>query len=859
MKRLLAALLVTSLLVTGCGVIDGLIGGANTEITAPPPNGGEPTQPSLDEPDGVANAFFAAWELRDYAGMYSLLAPNSQLEYSLPEFQEIYEGAATAMTMTSVTAEPLSALDETEGGTARVQFRATYETIVLGTIEKDMQMFLVRGDNGWGITWTPSLIFPEMAGGNTLNLLIDAPSRANIYDREGRPLVTANAAAIQINIVPGEVGESWEADMLNLLSQVMRTPPAEIRQNYEGLPDDWFVALGIIDLETFQSYRTELLSYSPPLSFDDVTGRRYFDVLAPHVLGFMSAIPAEECAAYQAQGYQCDELVGRSGLELWGEQYLTGMRGGQLTAYTSSGQVYGQIAQRDPQPSESLYTSLDRELQAIVQDAIEDAYRAGASTWVTKAGGTSVVVIDVNTGFVLASASYPYFDPNILNPANQDPRLTDGYVNTLFNDPRRLFFNRATQGEYPPGSLFKPLVMAAALGSGAFSAGTPYTCTGTWCELGQPCRFDWKEGGHGPLTLEQGLTASCNPYFYRIGRITGEQDVNIIPNYAREFGLGSALGLQIAEESGLIPDEDWLWQTRGQEWTLQDSVNIAIGQGDVLATPTQMAVAVAAIANGGTVYRPQYVEYIGLIGEEPSIVFEPEVIGELSLTPDQLQAIRNGMRGVAIDQDYGTAEYRLGSIQIPVAGKTGTAEVSAESAAPNAWFGGFAPYDEPEIAIVIMVENGTAGSGVAAPIFRRIVERWYNLDVLDYPPDWFDPELFQFAEEIGRITNTCPCRKAEPKAQGSASHLIQSEILHAAVIVGDIRQIAVAFGSPMLTEQHELISMLVVVGFLRAVGALLLHDWFDLRPQLHHDWTEPADDLMAAHPALIDQKAEVIE
>jgi penicillin-binding protein 2 len=454
--------------------------------------------------------------------------------------------------------------------------------------------------------------------------------------------------------------------------------------------------------------------------------------------------------AYRARGYQGDEIVGLSGLELWGESYLAGTRGGVLSAYTSSGQYSGEIARRDALPAQSLYTTLDRNLQAIVQDTIEDAYRAASSTWAPTAGGAAVVVMDVNTGNILAMASYPYFDPNVLNPFNNHPLLTDTYISDLLNNPRRPFFNRATQGEYPPGSLFKVVTMSAALGSGLFQPATEYTCNGVWTELGPASeRLDWKEGGHGTITLVQGLAGSCNPYFYHIGLVTGQQDFNILPNYAREYGFGSLTDIQIDEESGLIPDPDWLFEERGQEWTLNDSVNMAIGQGDVLVTPLQMAVAISAIANGGTLYRPNLVDRIGLIGEEPSVVFEPHAVGHLSLTDEQIQAIREGMRGVTTQIDFGTAEYRLGSMEIPVAGKTGTAQVSQPGVPPIAWFGGYAPYENPEIAVVVMIENGGQGSGVAAPIFRRIIERWYDTRVLDYPPDWFDPELFEFVEDIG--------------------------------------------------------------------------------------------------------------
>jgi penicillin-binding protein 2 len=162
-----------------------------------------------------------------------------------------------------------------------------------------------------------------------------------------------------------------------------------------------------------------------------------------------------------------------------------------------------------------------------------------------------------------------------------------------------------------------------------------------------------------------------------------------------------------------------------------------------------MAVIVSAIANGGTLYQPTLVDHIGLIGEAPTVVFEPQVAGQLSLSAEDLQSIRNGMLGVTSTPYLGTAEYRLGTMEIAVAGKTGTAQVGNPNLPPIAWFGGYAPYDDPQIAVIVMVENAGQGSGVAAPIFRRIIEKYYDVRVADYPPDWYDPSLFQFVDEIG--------------------------------------------------------------------------------------------------------------
>jgi penicillin-binding protein 2 len=732
------ALLMALLLFSACDLLGSDSAGQGPDTTA---------TADLGQPDGVARAFLDAWTKKDYAGMYSLLSPNSQKEHTLDDFTSIYTGAEAAMTLNSLTATPSSVLPESTGTTAQFTFHVVYDTLVLGQIERDLTMNMVFADNRWGIAWSPNLIFDEMAGGNTLQLQVESPARANIYDRNGLAFVTANASTVTIQAVPGEISPSAEGDMLDLLSRVLRLRPDVIQNNYAGFPADWKVALGDADAEVVQANLARLKSY-PGLYFEDKTTRRYYNALAPHVMGYTSYIPKDELAQYQALGYPNDAIVGVSGLEKWGEQYLAGTRGGTLSVYTPGGQFVAQIASRDSKPAQSLYTTLDRNFQMAVQDTLIQAYQAGTATWTPTAGGAAIVVMDVHTGNILAMASYPDFDPNILNPLNNNPRGTPQSIQELIDNPLKPFLNRATQGQYPAGSIFKIVTTTAGYESGIEKPDSTYTCLGYWDGLGEQARrYDWKKDGHGTLTFAQALTASCDPWFYQIGLLTGQQDPMIIPNYARQYGFGQKLGLQVEEESpGLIPDPNWLKQTRGQDWSLADSVNIAIGQGDVLVTPLQVAVMVAAVANGGSVYRPHFVDHIALIGETPSVTFQPEVIGKVGITADHLKAIQDSMRAVVTDADLGTAQWRLGDMQIPVAGKTGTAQVSGATAPPIAWFAGYAPFDNPEIAVVVMVENGGEGSVVAAPIFRRVVEEYFNTRVADWPSDWYDPNKFEFVK-----------------------------------------------------------------------------------------------------------------
>lgn len=737
-KRHVIALLVALVLLSACDVP-----GLPPVVNGPPVT---PT-PNLGQPDGTAQAFLDAWTKKDYAGMYSLISPNSQKEHTLDDFSNTYSSAENAMTLQNIKVTPSSSIVSPAGTSAQFSFHVTYNTLALGPIDKDLTMqLLLTPDGQWRVVWTPGLIFDELSGGNILVLQAQSPSRANIYDRNGLAFVTADASTVTIVAVPGQISTSAEDSMLDLLSRVLRLPKETIRNNYSGFPADQKVALGDADAEIVQANLAKLQSY-PGLSFETKTTRRYFNALAPHVIGYTSYIPSDQADKYKALGYPDDAIVGVSGLEAWGEQYLAGTRGGTLSAYTPSGAYVGQIASRDPQPAQSLYTTLDRNFQGAVQDALTSAFQAGSKTWAPKAGGAAVVVLDVHTGNVLAMASYPDFDPNILNPLNHNPLGTADTIQTLANSTLKPFLNRATQGRYPAGSIFKIVTLTAAYQSGIETPTQQFTCLGYWDGLGQDSRrYDWKQDGHGTITYAQALTASCDPAFYNAGLLLGQKDPNILSDFARQFGFGQKLNNQIEEDPGLIPDPAWMKSSLGQDWSLSDSVNIAIGQGAVIVTPLQAAVMVSAIANGGTVYRPHFVDHIGLIGEKPSVTFQPEVIDKINVSPDNLKSIQESMRAVAADANLGTAQWRLGDMQTPVAGKTGTAQVSGSESQPIAWFAGYAPYDNPEIAVVVMVENGGEGSVVAAPIFRRVVEAYYGQTITAWPSDWFDPTKFDFVK-----------------------------------------------------------------------------------------------------------------
>jgi penicillin-binding protein 2 len=339
-------------------------------------------------------------------------------------------------------------------------------------------------------------------------------------------------------------------------------------------------------------------------------------------------------------------------------------------------------------------------------------------------------------------ASYPDYDPNLFDPINPDSAAG---LRSLLNDPGRPLVNRVTQHTYPAASVFKIVTLSAALISGAYLPDTRYTCTGVWDRLGPNyIKRDWLEGGHGNITLRQALTFSCDPYFYDVGFTLDQVDSFLVPDTARGFGLGAPTNIQgLLEVAGNIPDPEWKLATYGEGWARGDSVNMAIGQGFVEVTPLQIVNMLAAVANGGTLYRPQIVHRIGEGGGAPEETLEPEVLGTLPISAEQLAIIQESLYAVTT-QSGGTAVHRFQNLAIPVAGKTGTAEVPPAyrpdgtlNDEPTAWFAAYAPAaltpdlpdipDEPEIAIAVVIEHAGEGSAVAAPIVRRVVELYYGI------------------------------------------------------------------------------------------------------------------------------------
>ena len=344
----------------------------------------------------------------------------------------------------------------------------------------------------------------------------------------------------------------------------------------------------------------------------------------------------------------------------------------------------------------------------------------------------AIVVLDVHSGAVRALASGPGFDTNFfVGPAGEVGR------SQTLADPGRPLFNRATQGTYPSASVFKIVTLSAAVEDAEMDPDqTFFYCPGYWEGLGPASRKGcWKAEGHGDISLKDGLTASCDVTFYAVGQTLDGVSPDVLPRFGRGFGFGVPTGLEgVPEEGGLMPDPGWKTTTLGEAWWVGDTVNLSIGQGYLLVTPLQVARMIAAVANGGTLYRPYVVGRIGPAGDTiPEQVTQAQEVGALPISPEHLASIQEALLGVTTNP-IGTAPHRFAGLSIPVAGKTGTAEVGGPDTVPHSWFAAYAPANNPEIAITVLVENAGEGATVAAPLTRQVVEAYYGLPLSPLPP-----------------------------------------------------------------------------------------------------------------------------
>ncbi len=697
-----------------------------------------PTRMSVDfdydAAEHTLTRFLDAWQDNDYVTMYASLTPRQREILSFSAFRANYLDAAQTLKLKSLDYQLLAMAPNGEGnGSLLATYSVTFHSHIAGSFtDEARQLTLLEMDGGqWAIEWSPGLIFAELDEGARLRILITDTGRQSIYARDGSILADQGGLLIRVQVVPREIPNLKKC--LSALALVSSRDEEAMRAQIIRSPEHWLLDIAKINGDLYANSKEaidETLSTDCAARLDTQSTRRYPDGrLAPHVVGYVGLPSADELEELTLRGLNAESIIGRSSVEANWDAALQGKAGGELLLVSATGETLRKLSAQGPSPAQSVWLTIQPGLQAHVRRVLHEAYDSGQID--KGSSGAAAIVMDVQSGAIHALVSYPDFDINALSPFSNLSEDEVAAARAELADPRRPEFNRATQGLYPAGSVFKPVTYLAALDSGLYSLEHGYFCNGTWSRPQEGIiRTDWLKEGHGRVNTHTAIPLSCNPYFYESGFDLNQADPFRLPQYARRLGLGLPTGIEdIDEAAGAIGDPDIVRSQRGYVWSFSDAVSMAIGQGFVSITPLQITRMYASFANGGRLLQPQLVWKSGLPGDQPSHLLEPIVQSELNMSPEAFTRLQQSLCDVA-DTWYGTARLPFSGsplLEDGVCGKTGTAQdLRPGDRLPHAWFVGYAPAANPEIVVTVMVENSGEGSVVSAPLVREIMEYYFS-------------------------------------------------------------------------------------------------------------------------------------
>jgi penicillin-binding protein 2 len=557
--------------------------------------------------------------------------------------------------------------------------------------------------------------YTYLSENNRIRLKRVPGSRGMIVDRQGQLLVDSRPS-FDLYFVP-EDSDAPE-DTLKLLARHLKWDENELLKTYQenksrAAFDE--ITLGRdVEWSTIVAVETHQLDL-PGVTLRARPRRNYADgPAAAHVLGYLGEVNQKQLKELKAQGYGSGDEIGHYGLERRWETVLRGQNGGQQVEVDALGRRVRVLHEVHNVPGYTMHLTIDRQLQQAAFDALNG-----------KEG--TIVALDVHSGAILALASTPAFDPNIFARG-----IKGNEWSALVKDKLRPLSNRAIQGQYPPGSTFKIIMFIAGLEEGVINPEASISDPGFF-HFGNRAFRDWKEGGHGMVNLHRSLVISCDTYYYQLGPKLG---IDKIAKWSRSFGLGEKSGIVLDDEKGgIIPDTAWKMKRFRQPWYPGETVSVAIGQGYVTVTPLQLANMMAAVANGGKLYRPRIVAKVASVDGASVREYGPELIRTIELKPDTLTRVRAALADVVKGGTGGMARSAL----IEVAGKTGTAQVIEMKGAylkseqlsyfnrDHAWFVSYAPVENPQIAVAVLVEHGGHGGDAAAPMAKKVYEKFVEL------------------------------------------------------------------------------------------------------------------------------------
>jgi len=576
----------------------------------------------------------------------------------------------------------------------------------------------------------------KMAEGNRIRIERIEPRRGVIYDRKLRRLV-GNSPNFLLYVVPADLPEGEKLDeLVNKVAGLLDSQKADqIRQKIEQVDRgslEAYQPLFIADTIPYEKAMKLYLKSSewPGVVLSNRTRRSYNYVGVPfpgqekksrkeeprrsyslsHILGYTGKINQKELEKF-GEEYLPIDYIGKMGIEYFWENELKGKSGKKQIEVDALGKEKKIIGRQEAQDGHNLILSLDVQMQLKLEEVIKEHLSELESN---KAAG---IVMDPANGEILSMVSVPAYNNNLFARG-----ITQKEYQTLISEADKPLINRCISGEYPSGSTIKPVIAAAALEEGIINEHTSFVSTGG-ISVGKWRFPDWRPGGHGVVDVRRAIAESVNTFFYYIGG--GYEDftglgVDRIVHYGEKFGLGSQTGIDLAgEASGNLPTPEWKKEVKGEPWYIGDTYHLAIGQGDLLATPLQVAAFTNVFANGGKLYRPHFIQEVLNSNDKTIRKTSDRPVREDFIDDHNITVVKQGMRRAVTS---GSAR-RLQSVPAEVSGKTGTAQWSSQKK-HHAWFTGFAPYDDPGLTITILVEQGGEGSYTAVPIAEDFL-KWY--------------------------------------------------------------------------------------------------------------------------------------
>jgi penicillin-binding protein 2 len=607
----------------------------------------------------------------------------------------------------------------------------------------------------WTLQITEGSFYQEQSESNRIREVFIQPRRGKVYDRNGVILVN-NVPGFTLYLIPEDIKD--HDYVIRKISEILNFSVDEIenkiaqRQSSPYLPVKIKDGLTLKEVVLFEEDQLNLAGLKIEVEYQ----RNYvFGKLGAHVLGYVSEINEKQMDSSEYENLPPGTLIGQYGIEKKYDQYLRGEPGEKGIEVDALGHEIKILDIKEPEGSKDLYLTIDFETQKAAEDSLGEEVGA-------------IVAMDPETGDILAMTSHPGFDPQSLSE-----RISQKEWDALLKDPFKPLNNRAIQGLYPPGSVFKILMSIAALESNQLDPSKYVSCQGA-LQFGKRFFRDWKKGGHGAVDLHRSIVESCDVYFYKLGEQLG---IDLIAEEAHRFGLGHSTGIDLpSEKDGIIPSSEWKLKTRNEQWFPGETLSVAIGQGYVNFTPLQAAYMMSQVANGGYRYKPRLLKeaYDRQSGKRE--VFPPVLLETHEISSRTLKIVREALRGV-VHEPHGTAASAK-SEYFETAGKTGTAQVIAAKAGfggninsktlpkflqDHAWFVAYAPYDHPKIVVAVLVEHGGHGGSTAAPLAKRVFEAY----------------LTKKKEGEGP-----PLRKSQESRHGSSATGMIGRAAHAAAVSG---------------------------------------------------------------------------